>query len=73
VETVISISQSPTSSIDIGEFGINPAHKGNATAFSMAVNDNLFVLLYSSSYRRQGWNKFIQGCRLPSDFDWLPN
>jgi hypothetical protein len=27
-----------------------------------------FVVLYSSSYQRQGWNKFIHGCRLPSDF-----
>ena len=53
VETVISSSQSQTFSIGIGEFGMNPAHRGNVAAFSMAVNDNLFVVLYSSSYRRR--------------------
>ena len=34
VETVGSSSQSQTSSIGIGEFGMNPACRGNAAAFS---------------------------------------
>jgi hypothetical protein len=57
-----------------------PPHKGprlqamNApvTAAAAAAMDartlGEFVVLYSSSYQRQGWNKFIHGCRLPSDF-----
>jgi hypothetical protein len=52
VETVISSSQqSQTSSIVIGEFGMNPARKGNAAAFSMAVKDNLFQKI--NFYREQ--------------------
>jgi hypothetical protein len=44
VETVVSNSQLLTSSIGIGigEFGMNPARKGSALAFSMAVKDQLF-------------------------------
>jgi hypothetical protein len=42
VETVVSSGQSQTSSIGIGEFGMNPAHRENAATFSMAVKDNLF-------------------------------
>ena len=45
VETVISSSQSLTSSIGVGEFGMNPARRGSAVAFSMAVKDNLFPKL----------------------------
>ena len=45
VETVVSSSQSQTSSIGIGEFGMNPARRGNAAAFSMAVKDHLFPKL----------------------------
>ena len=50
LETVVSSSQSQTSSIGIGEYGINPARRGNAAAFSMAVKDSLFPKL-----------KFLQG------------
>ena len=50
VETVVSSGQSLTSSIGIGEFGMNAAHRGNAATFSMAVKDNLFPKL-----------KFLQG------------
>jgi hypothetical protein len=57
VETVISSSQSQTSSIGIGEFGMNPARRGNAAAFSMAVKDNLFPKL-----------KFLQGTNACLDF-----
>jgi hypothetical protein len=57
VETVISSSQSQTSSIGIGEFGMNPACRGNAAAFSMAVKDNLFPKL-----------KFLQGTNASLDF-----
>jgi hypothetical protein len=57
LETVISSSQSQTSSIGIGEFGMNPAHRGNAAAFSMAVKDNLFPKL-----------KFLQGTNASLDF-----
>ena len=57
VETVISSSQSQTSSIGIGEFGMNPAHRGNAAAFSMAVKDHLFPK-----------HKFIQGTNACLDF-----
>jgi hypothetical protein len=57
VETVISSSQSQTSSIGIGEFGMNPAHRGNAAAFSMAVKDNLSPKL-----------KFLQGTNASLDF-----
>jgi hypothetical protein len=48
VETVISRSQ--TSSIGIGEFGMNAACRGNTAAFSMAVKDSLFPRM-----------KFLQG------------
>jgi hypothetical protein len=57
VETVVSSSQSQTSSIGIGEFGMNPARRGNAAAFSMAVKDNLFPEL-----------KFLQGTNASLDF-----
>ena len=43
VKAVVSSSQSLTSSIGIGEFGMNPACKGSAVAFSMAVKDHLFL------------------------------
>jgi hypothetical protein len=57
VETAISSSSSLTSSIGIGEFGMNPACKGNAAAFSMAIKDNLFPKL-----------KFLQGTNVSLDF-----
>jgi hypothetical protein len=57
VETVVSSNQSQTSSIGIGEFGMNPACRGNAAAFSMAVKDNLFLKL-----------KFLQGTNASLDF-----
>jgi hypothetical protein len=57
VETVVSSSQSLTSSIGIGEFGMNPARKGSAAAFSMAVKDHLFPVL-----------KFLKGTNVSLDF-----
>ena len=57
VETVMSSGQSLTSSIGIGEFGMNPAHRGNAATFSMAVKDNLFPKL-----------KFLQGTNASLEF-----
>ena len=57
VETVVSSSQSLTSSIGIGEFGMNPACKGSAVAFSMAVKDHLFPKL-----------KFLKGTNASLDF-----
>jgi hypothetical protein len=57
LETVGSSSQSQTSSIGIGEFGMNPARRGNAAAFSMAVKDSLFPKL-----------KFLQGTNASLDF-----
>jgi hypothetical protein len=42
VKTVISSSQLLISSIGIGEFGMNPAHRGSVIAFSMVVKDHLF-------------------------------
>ena len=57
LETVGSSSQSQTSSIGIGEFGMNPACRGNAAAFSMAVKDSLFPKL-----------KFLQGTNASLDF-----
>ena len=57
VETVVSSGQSLTSSIGIGEFGMNAAHRGNAATFSMAVKDNLFPKL-----------KFLQGTNASLDF-----
>jgi hypothetical protein len=57
VETVSSSSQSQTSSIGIGEFGMNPARRGNAAAFSMAIKDSLFPKL-----------KFLQGTNASLDF-----
>jgi len=57
VETVVSSSQSLTSSIGIGEFGMNQARKGSAVAFSMAVRDNLFPKL-----------KFLKGTNASLDF-----
>ena len=57
VETVVSSSQSLTSSIGIGEFGMNPARKGSAVAFSMAVKDHLFPKL-----------KFLKGTNASLDF-----
>ena len=57
VETVVSSSQSLTSSIGIGEFGMNPARKGSAVTFAMAVKDNLFPKL-----------KFLKGTNASLDF-----
>ena len=57
VETVVSSGQSQTSSIGIGEFGMNTAHRGNAATFSMAVKDNLFPKL-----------KFLQGTNASLEF-----
>ena len=57
VETVVSSGQSQASSIGIGEFGMNPAQKGNAAAFSVAVKENLFRKL-----------KFLQGTSASLDF-----
>jgi hypothetical protein len=57
VETVISSSESKTFSIGIGEFGMNPAHRGNAAAFSMAIKESLFPKL-----------KFLQGTNASLDF-----
>jgi hypothetical protein len=56
-ETVLSSSQSLTSSIGIGEFGMNAACRGNAAAFSMAVKDSLFLRM-----------KFLQGTNASLDF-----
>jgi hypothetical protein len=57
METIISSSQSQTSSIGIGEFGMNPrACRGNAAAFSMTVKDVLFPKL-----------KFLQGTNASMD------
>jgi hypothetical protein len=60
LETVISSSQSQTSSIGIGEYGMNPARRGNAAAFSMAVKDSLFPKL-----------KLLQGTNASLDFSVL--
>jgi len=58
VDTVTSSSsQSQLSSIGIGEFGMNPAQKGNAAAFSMAIKDDLFPKV-----------KFLQGTNANLDF-----
>jgi hypothetical protein len=57
VETVVSSSQSLTSSIGIGEFGMNPSRKGSAVAFSMAVKDHLFPKI-----------KFLKGTNVSLDF-----
>jgi hypothetical protein len=58
VNTVTSSSsQSQLSSIGIGEFGMNPAQKGNAAAFSMAIKDDLFPK-----------DKFLQGTNANLDF-----
>jgi hypothetical protein len=57
VETVVSSSQSLPSSIGIGKFGMNAAHRGNAPAFSMAVKDSLFPRM-----------KFLQGTNASLDF-----
>ena len=61
VETVISSSQSLMSSIGIGEFGMNPACRGSAVAFSMAVKDHLFPKL-----------KFLKGTNASLDFSMEP-
>lgn len=50
-------SESQTSSIGVGEFGMNPAHRGNAAAFSMAIKESLFPKL-----------KFLQGTNASLDF-----
>ena len=42
VNTVLSSSQSQTSSIDIGEFGMRAVKQGNAATFSWAVKLSLF-------------------------------
>jgi hypothetical protein len=57
VETVVSSSQSLTSSIGIGKFGMNAACRGNAATFSMAVKDSLFPRM-----------KFLQGTNASLDF-----
>jgi hypothetical protein len=57
VETVSSSSQSQTSSIGIGEFGMNPSRRGNAAAFTMAIKESLFPKL-----------KFLQGTNASLDF-----
>jgi hypothetical protein len=57
VETVASSSESLMSSIGIGEFGMNPARRGSAVAFSMAVKDHLFPKL-----------KFLKGTNASLDF-----
>ena len=50
VDVISSSTPSQTSSIGIGEFGMNPARRGSTAVFSMAVKDNLFPKL-----------KFLQG------------
>jgi hypothetical protein len=57
VETVVTSSQSLTSSIGIGEFGMNQSRRGSAAAFSMAVKDNLFPKI-----------KFLKGTNASLDF-----
>ena len=57
VETVVSSGQSLASSIGIGEFGMNPARRGSAIAFSMAVKDHLFPKI-----------KFLKGTNASLDF-----
>jgi hypothetical protein len=57
LDTVISSSQSQTSSIGTGEFSMNPAHRGNVAAFSVAVKDSRFPKL-----------KFLQGTNASLDF-----
>ena len=57
VKTVASSSQLLASSIGIGEFGMNPACRGSAIAFSMAVKDHLSPKL-----------KFLKGTNASSDF-----
>jgi hypothetical protein len=59
VETVVSSSQSLTSSIGIGigEFGMNQGRKGSAIGFSMAVKDQLFPKI-----------KFLKGTKASLDF-----
>jgi len=56
-EAVVSSSQSLTSSIGIGEFGMNQARRGSAVAFTMAVKDHLFPKL-----------KFLKGTNASLDF-----
>jgi hypothetical protein len=58
VESVTSSSSlSHASRIGIGEFGLNPAWRGTAAAFSMAVKDDLFPKV-----------KFLQGTNESLDF-----
>jgi hypothetical protein len=58
METVTcSSSLSQASSIGIGEFGMNPARRGTAAAFSMAVKDDLFPKV-----------KLLQGTNASLDF-----
>jgi hypothetical protein len=58
VETVTSSSSlSQASSIGIGEFGMNPARRGTAAAFTMAIKDDLFPKV-----------KFLQGTNASLDF-----
>ena len=57
VEIVVSSYQSQTSSIGIGEFGMKPARRGNAAAFSMAIKESLFPKI-----------KFLQGTNACLDF-----
>jgi hypothetical protein len=57
VETVVSSSQSLTSSIGIGEFGMNISRTGNAATFAVAVKNHLFPKL-----------KFLKGTNASLDF-----
>jgi hypothetical protein len=57
VETIVSSSSSLTSSLGIGEYGMNPARRGNAVAFAMAIKDNLFPKI-----------KFLQGTNVSLEF-----
>jgi hypothetical protein len=57
VETVVSSSQSLTSSIGIGEFGMNISRTGNAATFAVAIKNHLFPKL-----------KFLKGTNASLDF-----
>lgn len=61
VETVTSSGQSEASSIGIGEFGMTPAKRGHAAAFTVAVKENLFRKL-----------KFLQGTSASLEFSMDP-
>jgi hypothetical protein len=57
VETVVSSSQSMTSSIGIGEFAMNQARKGSQSTFASAVREHLFPKI-----------KFLKGTNASLDF-----